>query len=275
MSSEECTTPNLVELSHRRLEAVNRRDLDAVMSFFATDAVWDMSPIDLGLRRGHAAIRTALSTWWNTFPEITSELDEVLDLGGGVVFQVVAQRGTLAGSSGEIRQRAARVFVIVDGLVEQLTSYNDIDEARAAAQLLAASRMRAPEHLDMVRGIYAAWERGDYSSLEWAHPEIEYTIADGPSPGTWTGVAGMVEGFREVLAAWEDWGVVATDYLALPEDRVLVSFYCTGRGKTSGVELAQLGVDGATLFAAHNGKITRIVQYFEKSHALADLGMAG
>lgn len=131
------------------------------------------------------------------------------------------------------------------------------------------------EQLELVRTIYAAWERGDYSSVAWAHTELEYTIADGPSPGSWSGVTGMVAGFREILAAWEDWGVVADEYLELPGDRVLVSFTCTGRGKTSGVDLAQLHVNGATLFEVDNGRVTRIVQYFERSRALADLGLAG
>jgi hypothetical protein len=62
----------------------------------------------------------------------------------------------------------------------------------------------ASANINVVRSIYAAWERGDYGSAEWAHPEIEYVIADGPAPRSWSGLAGMAEGWRSFLSAWEE-----------------------------------------------------------------------
>ena len=58
--------------------------------------------------------------------------------------------------------------------------------------------------MDIVRSICGAWDRGDYSAVWWADPDIEFVTTDGPSPGTWKGLAGMAEGWRDWLAAWDD-----------------------------------------------------------------------
>ena len=130
------------------------------------------------------------------------------------------------------------------------------------------------ENVELVRSIRAAWDRGDFRSAEWAHPEIEFVIADGPSPGSWTGVDGMTEGFRSVLSAWEEWRAEADEYRELDEERVLVLIDLSGRGKASGLSLEQMGSKAAELFHVRGGKVTRLVIYLNREYALADLGLS-
>ncbi len=140
MTSEESTTPDLVELLRRAFEAANRRDLDAVASSFAEDATFDGRVVGDHFE-GRAAIRSFLEDWFGTYEELEIGLEEVRDLGNGIVFAVVAQNGRPAGSAGYLRQREGWVFVWVGGLIARLTtSYGDIDEARAAAERLAEER---------------------------------------------------------------------------------------------------------------------------------------
>jgi hypothetical protein len=87
----------------------------------------------------------------------------------------------------------------------------------------------ASANVDLVRSIYAAWERGDFSSAQWAHPEIEFTIADGPMPGSWMGPTDMSEGFRGFLSAWEKFSAEADEYHELDGGRVLSCSSTTAR----------------------------------------------
>jgi ketosteroid isomerase-like protein len=128
-------------------------------------------------------------------------------------------------------------------------------------------------NLDLVRSIYAAWERGDFSSAEWAHPEIEWVVVGGPEPGTWTGLAAMAESWRGWLRAWEEYRTEAEEYRELDGERVLVLVRFIGRGKRSGLEFGQIWTSGANLFHIHRGRVTRLVIYADRERALADLGL--
>lgn len=132
----------------------------------------------------------------------------------------------------------------------------------------------ASTNLDLVRSIYAAWERGDYSVSEWADPEIEFAFADGPTPGRWKGLADMAEAMRDFLSAWEEFRQEANEYLELDGDRVLVLLHWGGRGKTSGLELEQMRAKGASLFHIRGEQVLKLVAYFDRQRALADLGLA-
>jgi ketosteroid isomerase-like protein len=138
--SEESMTPDPVALARSQVEAVNRRDMDALLRFCAPDGVYDTSPSGLGVYEGPAAIRAFIEGWWDAFEALTFELEEVLDLGNGVTFSVVRQHARPAGSSGHVQTREAYVVEWVAGMVKRLTVFTDIDEGRAAAERLAQSK---------------------------------------------------------------------------------------------------------------------------------------
>ncbi len=128
-----------------------------------------------------------------------------------------------------------------------------------------------PDPVELVRSIYAEWERGDYFSPRWAHPDIEWVRADGPEPGTWTGVKQMVDQWRAFSATWEDWKTnPPAEYRELDRERVLVLDHPGGRGKTSGMDMESVG---ATIFRVRSGKVDRIVSYWHRERAFADLGL--
>jgi ketosteroid isomerase-like protein len=130
-------------------------------------------------------------------------------------------------------------------------------------------------NLDLVRSIYVGWERGDYTDMAWAHPDIELVMEDVPDSGTWRGVAGMLEGWVQFLGAWHEHRVEVEEYVELDGERVLVVARFVAQGKTSGLDLQETRTEGADLFHIRDGKVTRLVVYFDRDRALADLGLEG
>ena len=130
-------------------------------------------------------------------------------------------------------------------------------------------------NLDLVRSIFAAFEQGDFTRApEWAHPDIEYVIVDGPAPGSWMGLAGLAEGSYNLLRAGENLRLEADEHRELDDERVLVLTLVQGRGKASGLDVGQLRTRMAQLFHVRGGKVARLVVWIDGERALADLGFA-
>jgi ketosteroid isomerase-like protein len=128
-------------------------------------------------------------------------------------------------------------------------------------------------NLDLVRSIYANWARGDFTEVAWADPEFELVFAGGPSPGTWRGIAEARQGMRDFVAAWRNFRVRAEEYRELDAQRVLVLSDLGGAGRTSGLTLAQMGSRASELFEIRGEKVVRIVIYWDRDDAFADLGL--
>ena len=129
------------------------------------------------------------------------------------------------------------------------------------------------ENVDLVRSIFADWERGDFGSVGWADPEIEWVLADGPSRGKWKGLTEMATGWRDFLSGWADFRGVADTFREIDAERVLVLTHVVGRGKTSGLDFGGMRTAGATVFRIVDGKVVELLIYADRDRALADLGL--
>jgi len=134
----EPATSGSVELTRRVYASLNRRDFAAVAAMFAPLAVWDISRWGLGAHGGRKAISRFLEDWFGSLEAYEVQIEEMHDLGGGVVYAVVLKIGRRPGSRGHIRVRSAPVYEWEHELIGKLTIYPDIEEGRAAAAEAAA-----------------------------------------------------------------------------------------------------------------------------------------
>src|SRR6476646_3400182 len=129
------------------------------------------------------------------------------------------------------------------------------------------------ENLDLVRSIYTAWERGDFSSAAWADPEIEFVFAAGPEAGRSRGIPAMRETWGAAVVAWEKIRVVVDAYRELDPERVLLLCHSAGQGRSSGLQLGEIEQSEAILFTIRGAKVVRLALYWDRDRALADLGL--
>jgi ketosteroid isomerase-like protein len=82
-----------------------------------------------------------------------------------------------------------------------------------------------------------------------------------------------VEVFRDIESTADDYRRVVEEYRELDDERFLSVHRRSGRFKTSGIELTEVGGTGAAVWHIRDGKVTRIVGYWDCDRAFADLGL--
>jgi ketosteroid isomerase-like protein len=136
--SEESTTLDLVELTRRSIAAASRRDWDALTGFFARDAVWEAQ--EFQAFEGRDAIRGFVEYVVRAYHDAEIEIEDVLDVGSGIVFVSASMEGRLTDSTAHMRVRMGAVYSWADNVIVRVASYADIDQGRAAAERLAEER---------------------------------------------------------------------------------------------------------------------------------------
>ena len=131
----------------------------------------------------------------------------------------------------------------------------------------------ASANVELLRRIFERWGQGDFSSAEWADPEIEFTSADGAEIRTSRGRAEMAQAWGSFLSAWRGLRAEAEEYRELDDSTVLVLVRNSGTAQGSGMDLETLGAQGANLFTIREGKVVRLVLYWDRRRAMADLGL--
>jgi ketosteroid isomerase-like protein len=122
------------------------------------------------------------------------------------------------------------------------------------------------KNVDAVRGLFAAVESQDWeAALELFDPAVEWS----PTEGTYRGLEGVLSSLAEWLEPWEEHHIEAEEFTEAG-DQVLAVIHLTGRGAGSGMEIDQRFFQ---VYAVHNGKIIRMVEFVTRDEALEAVGL--
>ena len=128
----------------------------------------------------------------------------------------------------------------------------------------------ASANVELVRSIFADWERGDFRRVDWAAPDIVLVRPESLDGGEMKGLASSSKGWREWLSEWEGFCAKADEFRELDAERVLAFGRMSGRGRMSGVAA---DTEIVNLFHVQNSRVTRLVLYSNRERAFADLGL--
>jgi hypothetical protein len=141
----------------------------------------------------------------------------------------------------------------------------DLDH-RGRPFLFSRDTSGVSRELEVTRRVCEEWGRGDFSSSDWAAPDIDMISADGFGQSG-HGVAEMAASWRDFLSSWDEFRVEPEDYLERGSS-VLALTRFGGRGKASGLPAEMMR--GGARFDFSGGKVVRLTLYRGRARTLED-----
>ncbi len=128
-------------------------------------------------------------------------------------------------------------------------------------------------HVEMLRPVYARWERGDFTtSLQLFDEDVKLAIDPGiPDGGTYEGTEGVLKYTSLFLASWESLSIAAESFEAVG-DTVVVKVRQNGIGRGSG---APVQLTYFQLWTFRDGKVARLDVIMSEERALEAAGLSG
>ena len=128
------------------------------------------------------------------------------------------------------------------------------------------------ENVEIVRRVYAEWEKGNFSPAEAFDPRVRVVWVDPmlAQRAESLGLRETTRNMREFLSAYERMSATAERIIDAGENVVVISAW-RGRGKASGVEFAERQ---GSVWTISGGKVTRIENYRDPAEALEAAGLS-
>jgi ketosteroid isomerase-like protein len=128
------------------------------------------------------------------------------------------------------------------------------------------------ENVEIVRRLFAHWERGDWAaSADLFAPDLEtvFSATAFPDPGAYRGGRNTLDAWREWLEAWEEFSLELQQTIGKGA-RVVALNRLRGRGKASGIAVdSEVGC----IFDCDHGMIVRMT-FCDRQEALEAAGLS-
>src|SRR5262245_34931822 len=109
-----------VALARKAIDALNRRDFDAVLAFLSPDVEWEALegvPGIAELYRGRAGVREWIELMWANAEGVHIEIKQMTDLADDRVFVAVVVAARRKGSGVPFEWRTWQIVWFADGLI--------------------------------------------------------------------------------------------------------------------------------------------------------------